>query len=213
MKFIKRLIASFAVVSLLIVGGSFYYNYRQNQNQNTVKISQTQQLKRLDCVETCVKPEKDGAYRIYVEDSAHNTDTLVDAIDAAGIWEKDTGVKMRTVDNKKDANVIVEVSNKVDKKHNKSGETAQLGATLTKTYDGELAGDKAKVVINREAIDLCEADQLTIMEHEFGHVLGLSHAKNKRDIMYYLQEDDQKITKRDIDGVKAIHKVLMEKHN
>lgn len=51
-----------------------------------------------------------------------------------------------------------------------------------------------------------------VLEHELGHAFGMMHSKNKRSVMYYCDNGNNKhqyITKQDVKVAKYLHKCLL----
>lgn len=154
-----------------------------------------------------IEPAKDGSYTVV----ANSKDVMFNAkvAIAAEAWQRRTGIVFKIADETpKNKQGVIQVKNvkhylDKDRKNITLGTTrADLGVVKTGT-----------IKISQEANNNCGTDTYSIIIHELGHAIGVSHnLKNNIDIMSPSEQPNgpkQEITQRDIRIAKENHRVLM----
>lgn len=96
--------------------------------------------------------------------------------------------------------------------HSLQGNTVGLGGAAPMTVDGRLRLVTGTIALDRESHSrtydpMTSRDQQLILEHEIGHVLGLDHVADPRQLMAASYNGQDGLGKGDINGLKALHDV------
>ena len=96
--------------------------------------------------------------------------------------------------------------------HSLQGNTVGLGGGASIKVDGRTRLVTGRIALDSEAHSrtydpISEIDQRMILEHEIGHVLGLDHVSDPRQLMAASYTGQAGLGKGDISGLKKLHAV------
>jgi hypothetical protein len=145
--------------------------------------------------------------KIFIDSSSCNSGTIKDMMDAATIWQNDTGgtISFSFVNDSGDAQVSVQCEKQLSREKEGHVIAETIGETRPKVIDTGLYN----LTVDAEVAFLIRSVQCTqpiVHLHELGHVLGLDHDSNPKSIMYPYEACDQKITPEIVSTIKDLYK-------
>lgn len=186
------------------------YDYRQlatdqlNQLGDVLNIDQTNY--------TDLKQEYDKYVSLY-EKSSSELKILVSSYNQSGYKKKNAQQLLDEIRAKEDANAELvakinglagEITSLAQKYNVNAGAYNDLGKTFEEFQQGNYISDSYSQSINIYQFENREK-LVSVLVHEMGHSLGLSHSENPKDIMYAINAgENQAVTEEDLSAIDAI---------
>lgn len=186
------------------------YDYRQSATDQLEQLGKVLNIDQTNY--EYLKKEYDRYVAMY-EKSSFELKALVSTYNQSGYRKKNAQQLLDEINAKQDANAelvkkINELAgeiNSLSEKYNiNAGAYNDLGKSFEEFEQGNYVADSYSRVINIYQFE-DKGKLVSVLVHEMGHSLGLSHSENPKDIMYAVNTgENQSVTEEDLSSIDTI---------